>query len=116
MHSAVAAVKVEGNYHTIAAASIALNIMATDGPSSAIMSSGGGSAVEPKEETHHLDNHVELERLKKECSGMINTLKALHDEEQRLREGNHILAQQAVIMVCLLLWLYGTATAARHYY
>ena len=75
--------------------------MATDGPSSVIMSSGGGSAVEPKEETHHLDNHdVELERLKKECSGMINTLKALHDEEQRLREGNHILAQQAVLMGC----------------
>jgi hypothetical protein len=74
--------------------------MATDGPSSVIMSSGGGSAVEPKEETRHLDNHVELERLKKECSGMINTLKALHDEEQRLREGNHILAQQAVLMGC----------------
>ena len=75
--------------------------MATDGPSSEIMSSGGGSAVEPKEETHNLDNQVvELERLKKECSGMINTLKALHDDEQRLREGNHILAQQAVLMGC----------------
>ena len=74
--------------------------MATDGASSVIMSSGGDSAVEPKEETLHLDHHVELERLKKECSGMINTLKALHDEEQRLREGNHILAQQAVLMGC----------------
>ena len=74
--------------------------MATDGVSSVIMSSGGGSAAEPKEETLHLDHHVELERLKKECSGMINTLKALHDEEQRLREGNYILAQQAVLMGC----------------
>ncbi len=74
--------------------------MATDGASSVMISSGGGNAVEAKEETAHLEQHVELERLKKECSGMINTLKALHDEEQRLREGNHILAQQAVIMGC----------------
>lgn len=74
--------------------------MATDGASSIVMSSGGDSAVEAKEGTTHLEQHVELERLKKECSGMINTLKALHDEEQRLREGNHILAQQAVIMGC----------------
>ena len=40
----------------IAAAAIALDNMATDGPSSVIMSSGGGSAVEPKEETHHYDS------------------------------------------------------------
>lgn len=74
--------------------------MATDGASSVAMSSGGASTVEAKDEPTHLEQHVELERLKKECSGMINTLKALHDEEQRLREGNHILAQQAVIMGC----------------
>ena len=72
---------------------IALN-MAADGTSSILMTSGGdGSAVETKENT-------ELERIKKECTGMINTLKALHDEEKRLREGNQILAQQAVIMGC----------------
>lgn len=76
--------------------------MATDGTSSVILSSGGGSAVEAKEEATHHDQHdvVELERLKKECSSMINKLKALHNEEERLREGNHILAQQAVIMGC----------------
>ena len=72
---------------------IALN-MAADGTSSILMTSGGdGSAVETKENT-------ELERIKKECTGMITTLKALHDEEKRLREGNQILAQQAVIMGC----------------
>eukprot|EP00984_Skeletonema_dohrnii_P001948 scaffold657_cov72-Skeletonema_dohrnii-CCMP3373.AAC.1 len=74
--------------------------MATDGARSVIMPSGGVSAVESKVETHHLDQNVELERLKQECSEMIYTLKALHDEEKRLREGNHILAQQAVIMGC----------------
>jgi len=74
--------------------------MATDGTSSVIMPGGSGSAVESKVETHQLDQNIELERLKQECSEMINTLKALHDEEKRLREGNHILAQQAVIMGC----------------
>ncbi len=42
----------------------------------------------------------ELERIKEECSGMINTLKALHDEEKRLKQGNQILAQHAVMMGC----------------
>ncbi len=67
-----------------------INNMA-DGTSLVLMSSGAAAAVETKDE---------LERIKEECSGMINTLKALHDEEKRLREGNQILAQQAVLMGC----------------
>lgn len=48
----------------------------------------------------HNDVNEELERIKEECSGMINTLKALHDEENRLKQGNQILAQHAVMMGC----------------
>ena len=46
------------------------------------------------------DAKQELERIKEECKGMINTLKALHDEEMRLKQGNQILAQHAVMMGC----------------
>lgn len=48
----------------------------------------------------HDDVKQELERIKEECSGMINTLEALHDEEKRLKQGNQILAQHAVMMGC----------------
>lgn len=62
-----------------------------------MMASGGDDAAAAAAALQVKD---ELERIKEECSGMINTLKALHDEEKRLREGNQILAQQAVIMGC----------------
>ena len=67
-----------------------------------INSSGVESGVEmmDKDVQNKLADRVELDRLKKECAEMINTLKALDQEEKRLREGNHVLAQQAVIMGC----------------
>jgi hypothetical protein len=75
--------------------------MADDGRTRLGLISGGGGAVETLEDGVHLDhNVVELERIKKECDGMINTLKALDAEEKRLRQGNQILAQHAVIMGC----------------
>jgi hypothetical protein len=59
---------------------------------------GSGGNVETA--TAAPDVKQELERIKEECSGMINTLKALHDEEKRLKQGNQILAQHAVMMGC----------------
>lgn len=69
----------------------------------AMASIGSGGNVETATAApvvKHDDVKEELERIKIECSGMINTLKALHDEEKRLKQGNQILAQHAVMMGC----------------
>lgn len=69
----------------------------------AMTSIGSGGNVETATAApavKHNDVKEELERIKEECSGMINTLKALHDEEKRLKQGNQILAQHAVMMGC----------------
>ncbi|KAL9183534.1 hypothetical protein ACHAXT_004390 [Thalassiosira profunda] len=55
-------------------------------------SSGGGAA--------EADRNTELHRLQQECASMVTTLKALHDEEQELRESNAALAQRAMWMGC----------------
>jgi len=46
-----------------------------------------------KMDTHH----VELERIKKECSVMIKLLKKLEKEENDLRRQNEILAREALV-------------------
>ena len=67
-----------------------------------IIGSGGTveAATAAAPAVKHNDVNEELERIKEECSGMINTLNALHDEEKRLKQGNQILAQHAVMMGC----------------
>ena len=57
-------------------------------------SGDGGSSTEGN------NNSVELEKIKKECASMINTLKELHEEERQLREANTNLSQRALLMGC----------------
>jgi hypothetical protein len=42
----------------------------------------------------------ELHRIQQECATMIQTLKALHDEEMQLRASNKFLAHRAAVMGC----------------
>jgi len=51
-------------------------------------------------EGNNNNNSVELEKIKKECSSMINTLQELHEEERELREANTNLSQRALLMGC----------------
>jgi len=56
--------------------------------------SGSGCSTEGS------NNSVELEKIKNECSSMINTLQELHEEERQLREANTNLSQRALLMGC----------------
>ena len=68
---------------------------------------GGDSSATP------LGDCSELERIKKECSSMIKTLKVLHEEEQQLHEANSNFAQRAMIMGCTAGLDGGTRRGAR---
>lgn len=55
----------------------------------------------------------ELERIQRECVSMVETLKALHEEERQLREANNFLAHYAVVMGCTAGLDGGTRRGAR---
>lgn len=63
--------------------------------------------------TSNNNNPSELERIQRECVSMVETLKALHEEEKQLREANSFLAHCAVVMGCTAGLDGGTRRGAR---
>jgi hypothetical protein len=63
--------------------------------------------------TSNNNNPSELERIQRECVSMVETLKALHEEERQLREANNFIAHRAVVMGCTAGLDGGTRRGAR---
>jgi hypothetical protein len=59
------------------------------------------------------NNPSELERIQRECVSMVETIKALHEEEKQLREANNFLAHRAIVMGCTAGLDGGTRRGAR---
>ena len=45
------------------------------------------------------ENPSELQRIQRECTSMVKSLKRLHEEERQLREANIFLAHRAVVVM-----------------
>jgi hypothetical protein len=65
-----------------------------------IISTNDIAIVEQRPSNNNNNNPSELERIQRECVSMVETIKALHEEEKQLREANNFLAHRAIVMGC----------------
>jgi hypothetical protein len=78
-----------------------------------IISTNDIEIVEQITSNNNNNNPSELERIQRECVSMVETIKALHEEEKQLREANNFLAHRAIVMGCTAGLDGGTRRGAR---